>query len=86
VVGLSQPYGRLAARTIHGYLGGIEAGRSEVEEAGGGGSATVEDCARSDEALRWQDDWQTDWRKETGNVCGCESEDFEGNKSAVGKV
>jgi len=26
--------GRLAARRIHGYLGGIEAGRSEVREAG----------------------------------------------------
>jgi hypothetical protein len=29
---------------------------------------------------------QADWQKETGNVCGCESEDFESNKSAVGKV
>ncbi len=25
-------------------------------------------------------------REETGNVCGCESEDFEGDESAVGKV
>jgi len=25
-------------------------------------------------------------RKETGDVCGCESEDFKGNKRAMGKV
>ncbi len=67
-------------------FGGIETGRSEVEEAGGGGSATVGDCTRSDEALQRQDYSQTDWREETGNVCGSESEDFEGNKRAVGKV
>jgi len=27
-----------------------------------------------------------DWQKGTGDVCGCESEDFEGDESAVGKV
>ncbi len=30
--------------------------------------------------------WQTDWREEAGNVCGSESEDFESNKRAVGRV
>jgi len=75
----------LAARRIHGHIGGIEAGRGEVEEAVGAGAATVGDCASSDEALPWQDCWQTDWQEETGNVCGSESQDFEGNKGAVGE-
>src|SRR2546430_10746533 len=34
-------YGRLAARRIHEYLGGIEAGRSEAKEAGGYCAETV---------------------------------------------
>ncbi len=66
-------------------FGGIETGRSEVEEAGGGGSATVGNRAHSDEALQRQDYSQTDWREETGNVCGSESEDIEGTKKTVGE-
>jgi len=44
--------GRSTARRIHGYLGGIEAGRSETKEAGGYCSATVGRGACSDEDSR----------------------------------
>src|SRR5258708_31534930 len=33
---------RISARRIHGYLGGIEAGRSEVREAGEYSAATLD--------------------------------------------
>ncbi len=38
-------------------------------------------------ALRQEEaKFEKHWREETSDVCRCESEDFEGNKRAVGKV
>src|SRR5260221_12499030 len=48
---------RISTRRIHGYLGGIEAGRSEVREAGECSAATVGHGASGNEALRWYE-WQ----------------------------
>src|SRR5258708_3488098 len=43
---------RISARRIHGYLGGVEAGRSEVREAGECSAAAVGHRASRNEALR----------------------------------
>jgi hypothetical protein len=47
----------LPTRRVHGYLGGIEARRSEVREAGKCGAATVGQRASGNEALRRYEQW-----------------------------
>jgi hypothetical protein len=80
----SSLYVRLAARRIHEHLGGIEARRSEVRE-----EAKFEKQVST--AQQQLDTVRVvmkvlGGRNGSDNVCGCESEDFEGFKRAVGKV
>jgi len=49
-------------------------------------TAPIERDTSGSESVGRFDQPGTKGRKEAGDVCGCESEDFEGNKSAMGKV
>src|ERR1700719_742083 len=79
-------YGRLAARRIHGHSGSNQARREKARKAIRQATAPIERNTSGSESFGRFDQPGTKGRKEARLICSCESEDFEGNKSAVGKV
>src|SRR6266850_5123264 len=78
--------GRLAARRIHEDSGSNQARREKARKAVRQGTAPIEWNTSGSKSFGRFDQPRTRGRKEVGDVCGCESADFEGNKSAMGKV
>src|ERR1700674_3085494 len=79
-------YGRLAARRIHENSGSNQARREKARKAIRQATAPIEWNTSGSKSFGRFDQPRTKHRKEAGDVCGCESEDFEGNKSAMGEV
>src|SRR6266446_7641161 len=78
--------GRLTARRMHAHSGSNQARREKARKAVRQGPAPIERNTSGSKSVGRFDHPGTKGRKETCDVCGCESEDFEGNESAVGKV
>src|SRR6266550_4646078 len=78
--------GRLTARRIHGHSCSNQARREKARKAVRQATAPVERNTSGSESFGRFDQPGTKGRKEARDVCGCESEDWEGNKIAVGKV
>src|ERR1700687_4725340 len=79
-------YGRLSARRIHAHSGSNQARREKARKAVTQATAPIERNTSGSESIGRFDQSGTKGSKEAGDVCGCTSEDFESNKSAVGKV
>src|ERR1700674_778805 len=78
--------GRLAARRIHENSGSNQARREKARKAVRQATAPIERNTSGSQSIGHFDPPGIQDRKEACDVCRRQSEDFEGNESAMGKV